>query len=70
MKLINPELIQAADESLGETRQDLRQCVDLLQDYVELYTNEYNRNEMLQARIDTLKAAQRRAHLPYKGLVE
>ena len=61
---------QTQDMTLGELRQLLLQTTEELNDYVNLYSKEYKRSSQLQSRIDSLKQAQRNAHLEFRGIVE
>ena len=45
------------DMTLGELRQLLSQTTEELNDYVNLYSNEYKRSNQLQSRIDRLKTS-------------
>lgn len=56
--------------TLGELRQYLLQTTEELNDYLNLYSNEYKRSSQLQSRIDRLKLAQQNAHLEFRGLIE
>lgn len=58
------------DSSKGELRQALKQCTEMLEDYVTLYNREYERSALLQNRIDRLKSAQSRAQMEFRGFVE
>jgi len=58
------------DLTKGELRQALKQCVEKLEDYIELYNHEYDHSTQLQNRIDRLKVAQREAQLEFRGFVE
>ena len=56
--------------TLGELRQYLLQTTEELNDYLNLYSNEYKRSSQLQSRIDRLKLSQRNAHLEFRGFIE
>ena len=61
---------QTQDMTLGELRQLLLQTTEELNDYMNLYSEEYKRSSQLENRIDRLKQAQKNAHLEFRGFVE
>ena len=61
---------QTQDMTLGELRQLLLQTTEELNDYMNLYSEEYKHSSQLQNRIDRLKKAQKNAQLEFRRIVD